>query len=281
MDRISTLPPDHIIHQIMSYLSRKEVAQTNLLSKTWKNNLRPSFPILAFNHYEDFAAKRFPHPNLLPRLHWDGLFHRHPECFTESIEDFTRLVEATLVNFCGKKLSIQKFELHIGIHSNFEHWSSVVDKWIGLALENQVKDLDLAFWLVQEGLYPLPEIIFLAKSITSLTLHRCKLDHPSNNDAAFRGEVDTLWYLNLKKLLTGNPKHELLSSSIGLQQPCSMPTSQFVIQKVCLVITKNSACGSYLGMHLPAVALRYTVAQRSISMRLQLCPLLEASLERD
>ncbi|OMP00137.1 hypothetical protein COLO4_12878 [Corchorus olitorius] len=184
MDRILELPLP-IIHQIMSYLSRKEVAQTNLLSKTWKNNLRPSFPILDFNH-EDFAAvKGEPHYSYLQRLHWHSLFFRHAEKFIESMDDFTRYIDTTMVNFCEcetkTKLKMLKFELYIGIHNNFENWSALVNKWIKLALENHVGHLELGFWLVEKGLYPLPETIFFANSITRLSLRRCKLDHPNPN----------------------------------------------------------------------------------------------------
>ncbi|OMP06565.1 hypothetical protein CCACVL1_01509 [Corchorus capsularis] len=134
-DRISELPLP-IIHQIMSYLSKKEVDQTNSLSKTWKNNLRPSFPILAFNH-EDFTPKEGEfHWTYLQRSYWG-----RPGKYTESMNDFTRHVEATLVNFCKCETNFKmlKFELYIGIYyNNFENWSALVNQWIKLALESQL-----------------------------------------------------------------------------------------------------------------------------------------------
>lgn len=53
MDRLSDLPPD-IVHEIMSHLSGKELAQSSLLSKRW-NNLRKSFGVLDFDQ-ADFTG---------------------------------------------------------------------------------------------------------------------------------------------------------------------------------------------------------------------------------
>ncbi|KAJ0040243.1 hypothetical protein Pint_27716 [Pistacia integerrima] len=55
VDRISYLPP-FIIHQIMSHLSRKQVAQTSILSKKW-NYLLASFPIFNFDETDLFQSE--------------------------------------------------------------------------------------------------------------------------------------------------------------------------------------------------------------------------------
>ncbi|OMP00138.1 hypothetical protein COLO4_12879 [Corchorus olitorius] len=194
----------------MSYLSTKEIAQTNLLSKTWKNNLRPSFPVLAFNH-ELFAAKGESEPYwYLRRTHWG-----RPEKYTQSMDDFTRHVNATLVNFCEceANLKMLKFELYIGIYYN-NYWSGLVDKWIKLALENHVGDLELGFWLFERGLYPLPETIFFATSLTRLSLRRCKLNHPNPNNAAAPFNFQSLEILTLMEVCLDELMiHKLTSDS--------------------------------------------------------------------
>ncbi|XVF86624.1 hypothetical protein PTKIN_Ptkin18bG0057400 [Pterospermum kingtungense] len=82
------------------------------------------------------------------------------------------------------KLGMQKFKLSIGmITSHLESWSCFMDEWIGLALENQVKELHLDVGIPKNILYPLPETVFLAKSITDLSLWGFKLDHPQVNNA--------------------------------------------------------------------------------------------------
>ncbi|XVF24981.1 hypothetical protein REPUB_Repub13aG0174100 [Reevesia pubescens] len=159
----------------MSFLSTKEVAQTNLLSKKWKDHLRPSFPILKFNQL-DFLGKDLPH------LCLETHFRHSPKKFTNSIKDFSEFIDTTLDHFCKMKLRMLKFKLLIGVTSDSASWSCLVDKWIRLAVENQVRNLHLHL-IFQDGPYPLPETVFLAKSITVLKLNRCKLDHPHSSNA--------------------------------------------------------------------------------------------------
>ncbi|XWS16341.1 hypothetical protein CRYUN_Cryun34aG0077100 [Craigia yunnanensis] len=194
----------------MSHLSATEVAQTNLLSKKWKDELRPSFPILLFNHV-DFIGKNCP--SLCPET-----LRYHPQKFNESIKDFTEFVDATLNHFYEMKLPMQKFKLIIGITSNLESWSCLMDKWIELALEHQVKKLHLHLHIFQKGLYPLPETVFLAKSITVLNLHGFKLDHPHfSNTFSFQSliklklEAVRLDELMIQKLTSDSPLLEVIA----------------------------------------------------------------------
>ncbi|OMO54081.1 hypothetical protein CCACVL1_28072 [Corchorus capsularis] len=180
MDRISDLPP-HVIHQIMSHLSTKEVAQTTLLSKQWKDYLRPSFPILKFSHSDFIDIKEEKRGNLLYCWDMDQVFKHYPHKFEESMKGFTEFVDATLDHFCKMKLMMDQFKLIIGTTGNLESWSCLVDKWIELALEHQVKDLTLQIFHCQ--LYLMPESVFSAKSITNLHLHNCKLNHPYTSNA--------------------------------------------------------------------------------------------------
>ncbi|KAJ0040251.1 hypothetical protein Pint_27718 [Pistacia integerrima] len=83
-DRISDLAP-FIIHQIMSHLSRKQVAQTSLLSKRW-NHLRASFPIFDFSETDLFQS-------------YLGMRLASNEEYCERIVNFMKLIDVSLLRF--------------------------------------------------------------------------------------------------------------------------------------------------------------------------------------
>ncbi|TXG68996.1 hypothetical protein EZV62_003931 [Acer yangbiense] len=165
MDRISELP-DFTIHHIMSYLSAKEVAQTSVLSHNWYN-FYVSFPIFDFHEpYKWFVG---------------DLANKNPERFCKNetirfrkrLHRFTEFVDDFLVRFSNLKLCMQKFRLLIGLLD--VEASSILDKWIGLAIKNEVKELDLNVQTDKNAMYPLPWIIFSAASVNALKLEGCKL----------------------------------------------------------------------------------------------------------
>ena len=174
-DRISKLP-NVIIHRIMSYLTAKEVAQTSILSKRW-NYLRTSFLILDFDQTY-FVGSNMAHIIPLKFTEWQK----------ERFHKFLGFVDSFLLRFCKLKFPMQKFRLSIGpldvIGSSF-----LLDKWIGLAVENEVKELN--FYLISrntvhlprvvelDDMYILPQTIFSAKSMTTLEVCGCKLEQPS------------------------------------------------------------------------------------------------------
>ncbi|KAK0595964.1 hypothetical protein LWI29_011505 [Acer saccharum] len=167
MDRISELP-DYTIHHIMSYLSAKKVAQTSVLSHKWYN-FYVSYPIFDFHEpYKWFVG---------------DLANKNPERFCKNetiifrkrLHRFTEFVDAFLVRFGNLKLCMQKFRLLIGLLD--VEASSLLDKWIGLAVKNEVKELDLIVQTYKNAMYTLPWIIFSAASLKALRLEGCKLEH--------------------------------------------------------------------------------------------------------
>ncbi|TXG69039.1 hypothetical protein EZV62_003974 [Acer yangbiense] len=180
MDRLSELPP-FIIHQIMSHLSAKEVARTSILSKTW-NLLHSSYPVLDFHDsYTYFVGKdlatKFPARFTLDQT----------SIFPQRIHKFIEFVDASLVRFCQLNIAMQKFRLLIRLLDVEAPSSLLLDKWIGLAIENNVKELDFTFHCRRDIgpllytlprstlLYTLPRSIFTAKSVTTLNIFGCKL----------------------------------------------------------------------------------------------------------
>ncbi|KAI9184932.1 hypothetical protein LWI28_002593 [Acer negundo] len=187
MDRISELP-DYIIHHIMSYLSTQEATQTCVLSKRW-NHLQTSFPIL------DFDLIYFEEKDLTT---W------RKERKTYNINEFIRFVDSSLLRLCEVKVSVQKFRLSMSVF-DVEGVASLLDKWIELAVANELKGLDLIVQTTEtsnyrmyslpgtmveeldfnvrtnkDRMYTLPGTLFSAKFVTTLKLSGCNLEHWSS-----------------------------------------------------------------------------------------------------
>ncbi|KAK2650179.1 hypothetical protein Ddye_017668 [Dipteronia dyeriana] len=215
MDRISELPT-FIIHHIMSYLSEKEAARTSILSKNW-HCVRASFPILDFHEsYAYFVGKNRAN-RYLAEYH-----SRLGNKFLRPLIKFVKFVDASLLRFCNLGFSLQRFSLLTSL-LDVEQSSSLLDKWIGLVIKNGVKELDFDVPPGRdEWMYNLPQIVFLAKSLTILKLGGCKLEHPSETIRFHSLESLTLTdvHINedmLQKLTIGCPllQHLVLSNCRG------------------------------------------------------------------
>ncbi|KAI9186965.1 hypothetical protein LWI28_022806 [Acer negundo] len=171
MDKLSELPP-FIIHHIMSSLSAKESAQTSILSKRWKA-LYTSFPILDF--YESYTY--FTGENRYIKNPSFSIPYELTRKFRKNLRKFINFVDISLVRFCELEFSMQKFRLIIGL-LNAKQLSSVLDRWLGLVVENRVKELDFEVQTRRYSVYTLSQTIYFAKSITSLKVSGCKLELP-------------------------------------------------------------------------------------------------------
>jgi hypothetical protein len=81
-------------------------------------------------------------------------------------------VEKTLLSRYRQKISLQKFDLTIqGIDD--EWYCAHVNRWIGFAIESNVKELGLHTW--PREYYKVPQSVLVAKSITELTVWGCNL----------------------------------------------------------------------------------------------------------
>ncbi|GKV36954.1 hypothetical protein SLEP1_g45036 [Rubroshorea leprosula] len=148
VDRFTTLP-ESIIHHIMSHMSTKEVVRTSVLSKRWFH-MRKNYPVLEFP-------------------------------LTKKTKD---LVYKSLHHFRQEKLLLQTF----CVHMTDLNLSSDLDSLIGLALENQVKELRLTLngRAISLWLYTLPQPIFSSKTLTTLKLSSCFLDQPLSAFSSLR-----------------------------------------------------------------------------------------------
>ncbi|GAY59900.1 hypothetical protein CUMW_198030 [Citrus unshiu] len=182
MDRISDLPT-FIIHHIMSFLPAKEAARASILSKRWEK-FHSSFPILDFDQH-NFGCLADASGHTLNAL-------RENREFRTCLARFIDAVDLSLSRFCNLKFSVQKLRIVIGVLDP-EHLPPLLDKWIALAIENGVKELD--FQILPDikdyvHTYTLPQTVFSANFLTHLRLAGCKLEQPCY----------AMCFLSLKKL---------------------------------------------------------------------------------
>ncbi|KAK3199258.1 hypothetical protein Dsin_022673 [Dipteronia sinensis] len=172
----------------MSYLSTQEATRTCILSKRW-NHLQTSFPILDFDliYFEEKDSTT-----------------RRKERKIYNINKFLHFVDASLLRFSEAKVSIQKFRLSMEVF-DVEGVASLLEKWIELAVTNEVKELDLNVQIsndrikrlglnVQKNkdmMCSLSGTIFSAKFVTTLKLGGFNLEQSS---------AYTIRFHSLKKL---------------------------------------------------------------------------------
>lgn len=142
VDRISALP-ESVLHHILSFLSFKEVAQTCLLSKRWKQVWR-TFPDVEVGGMDTNPRK--------------------------SKEILTSL-EPALLNRQREMINIKKFSLELDLINPPEN-ASLAGRCLGLALKCEVKELVLVHWRRERC--NLPEIVFYAELLDVLELSYCK-----------------------------------------------------------------------------------------------------------
>ncbi|KAL4625843.1 hypothetical protein ACB092_05G054100 [Castanea dentata] len=157
-DIISQLP-EHIIHHILSLLrDTKDAARTSILSRKWRQ-IWTSFSILKFDQQKIQEQ--------------EGCLEMRNK--TKTFKDF---VANSLNNHLKRKLSIQKLVLHITSYDL--ELAPHMDHWINIAIENNMKELDLHVVVKKSRYYYLPQTVFASNTITGLRLHGCKLKFRSN-----------------------------------------------------------------------------------------------------
>ncbi|KAK9186848.1 hypothetical protein WN944_018237 [Citrus x changshan-huyou] len=160
MGRITELPT-FIIHHIMSYLSAKEIVRTSILSKRWYL-FCISFPILEFDQCY-FLGKAITLMDISDE------------------KKFMAFVDASLFRFCKLRFRMQELRLFQSF-LDVKGSAPLLDKWIGLAVDNGIKDLVLMVHnMTQEDtVCILPQTIFSAKSMATLSLFGCRMEQPSD-----------------------------------------------------------------------------------------------------
>lgn len=142
IDRISALP-DSIIHQIVSFLTGKDLTKTAVLSKNWYR-LRYSFPVLEF--YQSDSVNPYS---------------------TKSMVKFLKLAKQTLLTFLDQDSNHGILKLGLGLILRSE---SVVLNLIEVAVDNNVQKLVIS--IDEQGCHPfyMPLSVFASNSIKVMRL---------------------------------------------------------------------------------------------------------------
>ncbi|XP_074281371.1 uncharacterized protein LOC141606220 [Silene latifolia] len=154
VDRISELP-EFILHSILSNLDTKEVYRTSVLSKRWYD-VWSSVPVL------DFQSRYYK------KEYWNCLFHG-ASVNDDVIQSFLGFIDRTMQRYDTRKYRIRK--LHLELPRADEKIELLVDKWLRIAVQNQVEELlirNFPFCSRETPFYRLPEILFRAKSLKDL-----------------------------------------------------------------------------------------------------------------
>ncbi|XP_062016640.1 F-box/FBD/LRR-repeat protein At3g52680-like [Rosa rugosa] len=198
--------PDNFIHQVLSLLSTKHAVRAGILSKEW-GHLWSSVPVLDFDEDEDVQPSA----------------------------DNCKLKRKMFINFMRRCLkrrgkdesNIEKFRLHMRYFGG----ATIVNKWLSLAVERNVKELQISFIRERESgvrsyrPFYLPQAILNnAKSLTTL-----KLQSVTVKDSIDPINLPSLKTMSLKlvqfrstlsflHLISGCPslEHFLLTSCTGL-----------------------------------------------------------------
>ncbi|XP_074282029.1 F-box/FBD/LRR-repeat protein At1g78750-like [Silene latifolia] len=155
IDRISELP-DFILHSILSMLDTKEVCRASVLSKKWYGAWS-SVPVL------DFQLRYF-------QKYGDDLYN----CDDNTLERFVGFIDKTMQRYSMQKYRITK--MHLMLLKIDEKLESLIDKWIMIAVQNQIQDFGISV-VVDGYYYRLPEILFCAKSLKVLKCDCAKLPY--------------------------------------------------------------------------------------------------------
>lgn len=140
----------------------KEVAQTSLLSKTWRGDYQNSFPIFDFDQTH-FLGKTWK--------------EKHHDELCERDKLFRNFVDDSLLRFGELKLCVHKFRLVIPYVKGSPYITGkCIDKWVAMVVENGIKEIDFDVTPDGDMMYTSPKRVVFAKSLPSLKLYHFKLE---------------------------------------------------------------------------------------------------------
>ncbi|KAM5580898.1 F-box/FBD/LRR-repeat protein [Rosa sericea] len=209
MDTYTAELPDNFIHQVLSLLSTKHAARAGILSKEW-GHLWSSVPVLDFDEDEDGQAGQPSADNCKLKR-----------------KMFIKFMRRCLKRRGKDESNIEKFRLHMRYFGG----ATIVSKWLSLAVERNVKELQISFIRERKSgvrsyrPFYLPQAILNnAKSLTTL-----KLQNVTVKDSIDPISLPSLKTMSLKlvqfrstlsfmHLISGCPslEHFLLTSCTGL-----------------------------------------------------------------
>ncbi|KAL9240413.1 hypothetical protein vseg_014638 [Gypsophila vaccaria] len=206
-DRISDLP-DFILHVILSKLDTKETGRASILSKRWYEAWS-SIPVLDFKpkYFKSVADDD------------DGLF-----------ESFVGFIDKTMERYNVHKYRIKK--LYLEFPKVDERLERLVDKWIGIAVQNHIQELFVKVDNSSEC--KLPECLFSAKSLKVLKCENVTL--PYNETM----ELISLEYLTL---VFGTLDEDMLQRIVSVSPLIELEITKGGLKKMSLPWKKKTNAG--------------------------------------
>ncbi|CAI9118686.1 OLC1v1020284C1 [Oldenlandia corymbosa var. corymbosa] len=130
--------PEDIIHRVLSFLCKDDKQKTRGLSKQW------------FNAYVTYPKLCFYGKN---KQHFDNTLSRHM--------------------FGGTPLPYQ-LEITLDFNHDDDDTARILDKWLKIAVENGVKELNIRLRHLYPSGYIVPDYILGSKSLKMLSLFNCE-----------------------------------------------------------------------------------------------------------
>lgn len=162
-DRFSSLL-EPLIQHILSFLPLREVMKASLVCRSW-NRACSSFPILDFQS-EEFVDKDSPE-------------------IRKRLERMTEFVDATMTKIQEQHFKIDRFKFHYEYLSDAPRgWVNLIEKWICIALDNNVEELSIVNECWDCCWYSISERCLSAPSVTSLELSGGNFALHSPSDAS-------------------------------------------------------------------------------------------------
>jgi hypothetical protein len=195
VDRISELP-DHLLQEILSFLLTKQAVQSTILSKRWKH-VGTTSPVLDFDT-TSFGSISWRVAAMGKKKNIQKKNEEH-----RGYTDFYNFAEKTLRSHSKKRLQVKKLTLIDCLDK--QKSVSRVDRWINFLVEsNIVEELSLDFqhgWYYRS--YHLTRSVLVSKSLTGLSVCKCKLVSTSYGDINLPSSKNYIYvmYLQMIKLL--------------------------------------------------------------------------------
>ncbi|XP_074281346.1 uncharacterized protein LOC141606205 [Silene latifolia] len=151
-------------------LDTKEAGRASVLSKRW-------YVVWSSISVLDFRPQYFTE-------FWDIIYNYDDD----SVQRFVGIIDKTMQRYLVQKYRIRK--MYLMVPKVDEKVATLVDKWIMIAVQNQIQKLEI--WVRGEIKYWLPEILFSAKSLKYLKCLRIGLPYYETM------ELISLEYLSLE-----------------------------------------------------------------------------------
>lgn len=215
-DRISELPDDIILSNILSSLTLRDAVKARLLSLRWRYLSAP-ISTLQFDLFNMFGIEFVKKDDYLDKLQHKNIVREYKSRFLAAVDQFLQL-------YIAPKITTFKVHFCLGNES-----ASHIDKWVAFAIRMEAKEIDLYFSEYQKSCEPYSFPFHLLHSesdhLKHLRLGACTL-RPSPELAS---RLNSLAILDLSDVIleNNNDLESVLSGCLNLEclklRNCRLP----------------------------------------------------------